>query len=128
MDGLTTKYAVPTRVGPFAGLTTVLRAPQRFVPSNMTCCIRSSFPEISERCSVAIFEALMRSRSGVGPGFCCASGGWPYAWLWITLLCNVGSAPVPVDSHPVFESAQTAIRSSRVAVKSSALRKYAVPP
>ena len=68
----------------------------------------------------------MKSRNGVGPLFCSASGGCPYTSLEITALVSATSFVDPSVLVPV--RAQTAIRLSSVALKSSADRKYSMPP
>ena len=64
--------------------------------------------------------------SGIGPFFCSAFGGWPYVSLeTIAGLVNVTAGVESSDF--VFVSAQTAIRLSVVALKSSADSRYSVP-
>src|SRR4029077_9877358 len=128
-DGATAKYAAPDCTGPLAGLTTVLSDDHSLPSAHVTCCMRSSLAAISGSGwgpALPNAPALMASASGVGPGFCCTSGGWPYTWLSSTALRSVrlGTA---LSSVCVLVSAPTAMRLSRVALKSSALRKYSVP-
>ena len=68
----------------------------------------------------------MTTPSGIGPFFCSAFGGWPYVSLArIAGLVNVTAGVESSDL--VFVSAQTAIRLSVVALKSSAESRYSVP-
>src|SRR3954452_4475695 len=117
----TTKYAMPTVVGPLSVLTAVLTPLHSLPPLKTTWFILSSLDSKRPSCAFRLCP------SGKGPGRCRTFGGKPYTSLGtITLLsCTAGFGPARLE---VFVSAQRAIRLSNPPVNSSADRAYSVPP
>src|SRR5438128_6523628 len=119
-EGETANQAIPDVVGPLGVLTGVATADQSVPAAKTAWFMRMSL--VSRNSSFP----LSRSPRGVGPGFCCDAGVFPYTSVSRT-ACDRFTDGRALESELVLVSAQRTMRFSSEPVKNE-LRKYSVPP